>query len=770
MMDNKKQKGTLLRLFQSDMFSAWMALQYLYNNRNDTGTCYYLCKRLGKLSPASLFALLPQLVHLAVVSPTSIAPVEFLICAVCTPQNGHNAAHVLWWLESYLREVPKQLIPRVNRLISQVQTACFGVQTVEKRKRRHSLVITVPDIDDLPAVQGTILGLALGLLSFSVPEASQLLPLALMESKTVNCADILASWTGNDNNTKQMYCKTPFPSLEQLHSGNGFVMTDSGLDKQRPTLLYSNEQRFISSLIQVAKRIAIVPGKESRQRALHAELDLIDHNLPAEVCVSLWCNDDTLGHCRVCRIPATEGTILNSAERVPFLVFIEVVRNVALLELEIVKKKSSKLPEIQEEPIIEQPIPNHDHQLSTDQLNPDTIGEQMRLAAIMLAQLNRQAGEATANHKHIDDIRGKLLKEIERLGMASDYDLVLPVIDSTSSNSDITISTISSTISSTSTDKDKDKVVIRDDPSAQVFTESFQVKSARIRASSPFGHLASWSLVSAVVKAGVDMRQELFACQLIHTIQQIWHEEGLLDSLWTSTHHNVVVAGPEGGLLETIPDCVSVHSIKKASLSSGHCCTLKQYYTSRFGSPSSDSFKAALLNFVHSLAAYSLICYCLHIKDRHNGNILVNTLTGHLVHIDFGFMLTNAPGGSAYVGGFESAPFKLTVDYLELLGNTQIAPEFVLFRSLFMSGLLAIRKHNERLVLLLESTLRHFSGLPCFNGVSAETVVGMFKGRLFLGSTDRVLEQSVDRLISSASNNMFTRLYDSFQYYSNGIL
>jgi Phosphatidylinositol 3- and 4-kinase len=54
------------------------------------------------------------------------------------------------------------------------------------------------------------------------------------------------------------------------------------------------------------------------------------------------------------------------------------------------------------------------------------------------------------------------------------------------------------------------------------------------------------------------------------------------------------------------------------------------------------------------------------IKDRHNGNILVDE-EGHLVHIDFGFMLSNSPGGV----NFESAPFKLTRELLQARDNSQ---------------------------------------------------------------------------------------------------
>lgn len=51
----------------------------------------------------------------------------------------------------------------------------------------------------------------------------------------------------------------------------------------------------------------------------------------------------------------------------------------------------------------------------------------------------------------------------------------------------------------------------------------------------------------------------------------------------------------------------------------------------------------------------------LQVKDRHNGNLLIDE-EGHIIHIDFGFILSNSPGGV----NFESAPFKLTRELLEV--------------------------------------------------------------------------------------------------------
>lgn len=51
---------------------------------------------------------------------------------------------------------------------------------------------------------------------------------------------------------------------------------------------------------------------------------------------------------------------------------------------------------------------------------------------------------------------------------------------------------------------------------------------------------------------------------------------------------------------------------------------------------------------------------------------------GHIIHIDFGFMLSNAPGKGIQ---FEKAPFKLTNEFVDVIGGVN-SPNFSKFRKL----------------------------------------------------------------------------------------
>ena len=148
--------------------------------------------------------------------------------------------------------------------------------------------------------------------------------------------------------------------------------------------------------------------------------------------------------------------------------------------------------------------------------------------------------------------------------------------------------------------------------------------------------------------------------QLINQINQIFRLKEL--PLWLKVYE-IIATGEGCGLVEMINDAMSIDAIKQ-KLPKGRQ-SLKDYFSINFGPEKGKLYKKAIAAFSSSLAAYSLVCYILQIKDRHNGNIMIDS-EGHIMHIDYGFILSIAPGKGLK---FEKAPFKFKSEYLDLLGG-----------------------------------------------------------------------------------------------------
>ncbi|TFK42568.1 kinase-like domain-containing protein [Crucibulum laeve] len=456
-----------------------------------------------------------------------------------------------------------------------------------------------------------------------------------------------------------------------------------------------------------------------------------------------------------------------------------------------------KSPPLPLPPLLPPPVPNNGPESIQDHsriLSLDEYSERMRTAAIMLAQLNanlvreavvpvggtpqtpsvQRAGAGgqvehsqavhtrmRLQHAEAAAIRDRIMKEM----LSLEEERMERMKESRESENIMRIGDLSGSMKSAEDEGIIRRELNKVDPSAVVFSESWAAKKSRIRHASPYGHLANWDCVSVIVKTGGDLRQEQLAVQLIREFQAIWAEEN--SACWVR-YFRILITGGTSGLVETITDAVSIHSIKKAEYAKrlaegrlGHV-TLFDHFKATYGDPSSAKFVRAQRNFAKSLAGYSIVTYLLQVKDRHNGNILLDR-DGHLIHIDFGFILSNTPGNI----GFEAAPFKLPAEYIEILGGINSAP-FLEFRRLFREGFEAARKHCDRIITLVE-LMQKDSALPCF-AASGDQTANQLRDRFQPTLTHSLVGDYVDRLIDSSLGSHWTRLYDSYQYYSQSIL
>lgn len=233
-----------------------------------------------------------------------------------------------------------------------------------------------------------------------------------------------------------------------------------------------------------------------------------------------------------------------------------------------------------------------------------------------------------------------------------------------------------------------------------VFPERWSEKEDRV-----LGTERTSDLVPIIVKACDDLRQEQFASQLIAQAAVILEAERV--PVWLRPY-DVVAVGADAGVIEAIPDTVSLDALRR---NDSNFVDLLDFFERYFGR---SRLAAARHAFVHSLAPACILSYLLQLKDRHNGNILIDS-KGHIIHIDFGYMLASSPGGNL---GFEDAPFKITNDFLAVIGHDYIHR----FRELCIRTFLALRRQRHRLILLAEMTVHGCEHLPCFDGRPREAI------------------------------------------------
>nr|ACS29265.1 pik1 [Clavispora lusitaniae] len=578
---------------------------------------------------------------------------------------------------------------------------------------------------------------------------------------------------------------------------------------------FKKETEFMMVLQNISLRLSLVP-KEARLTSLRAELSIINNmHLPSQIDIPQLLPSSSMPnrkYHRILKLNVNEACVLNSAERVPYLLLIEYLNEDMDFDPSTEQNKSVLMNQASKSFTTPLGSPNVNMLGSPSSVTIDASEEadlgdisvvalsnqqthfsnqlQARIVKGLKSNADLENSEAdtrdeeelkvphvTGGNSHKDlstqiRIAAVMLKQLEKAGRANTEQseaIKARIVKSMKAlqNEFETIDYEQIKELSAHTGNDGQDAGERKLENDFKIGEDWATKRARIRKTSPYGHLPHWDLCSVIVKNGDDLQQEAFACQLISVISNIWKSSGV--GVWTK-NMKIVVTSSNSGLVETINNALSVHSIKKTmteisiqngSNPRGTVASIKDYFLKVYGNETSPKFKKAQENFARSLAAYSIICYVLQIKDRHNGNIMLDN-EGHIMHIDFGFILSNSPGSV----GFEAAPFKLSLEYVDVLGGVD-SVYFRLFTQLCQQAFLALRESCDTLINLVD-IMQKDSSLPCFKSGTQTKV--LLKQRLQLDLSDEECNNFVESvLIGKSMGSMYTRLYDQFQLLTQGI-
>ena len=267
-----------------------------------------------------------------------------------------------------------------------------------------------------------------------------------------------------------------------------------------------------------------------------------------------------------------------------------------------------------------------------------------------------------------------------------------------------------------------------------------------------------------ITKSHDDLRQEVFTMQLLTFLRDVW--EGAELNLYLRPFQ-ILATSNSSGLVEFISRAKSFDSLKKEAFEKHQRdVSLLEGFQETF----LDDLDQAQKNFVESLAGYSVACYLFGIKNRHNGNIMMDS-SGRVVHVDFSFVLGMAPGKNKVANlnlSLEGAAFKLTNEMVEAFGGVD-SENYKYFESLCVEGLLVARAHLDTIITLVE-IMGYNSSLACFNQPGGtKAVIKELKNRFFQGMTTEETEKQWKKKISSALGHKGTMMYETYQKGANNI-
>lgn len=352
-----------------------------------------------------------------------------------------------------------------------------------------------------------------------------------------------------------------------------------------------------------------VPSKEVKSQLLISELSKLNINLPARVWMPIYRKPHL-----ILRVPPQAAVLLNSKDKAPYLIYIEVTEceNIERSPIPVKQGYNSSVNSLNGS---NSNIENNEAPNSGNTLHIRQTKSEENLIDYASKQSDQLSEQSKTDSAEDDEILLQQLNTFCLYRMRNQTGDTISQFSQDSSASADGIFIAAGEIrrrlndSLSSTKSNHFARFCPEDPSAAALKEPWNLKVSRIRDSSPYGHLQSWRLIAAIVKCGDDLRQEMLAYQVLETLQKIWKQEHV--PLWLKPYC-ILVTSSDSGIIEPILNSISLHQIKK------HCkMSLLEYFLREFGgSETSELFLTARKNFVQSCAAYCIVSYLIQVKDR----------------------------------------------------------------------------------------------------------------------------------------------------------
>lgn len=530
---------------------------------------------------------------------------------------------------------------------------------------------------------------------------------------------------------KECYGEASFPYPLPTMSSNASQKSRSYALRKKRAIAYAVERKFLTDITDICERLRFI---DRPLRMGFMKRDIKKLQIPPFAYIPLMDSTDTFSYCL--RAIPSKAYAFRTKARCPVLMYFETEEHPR--GTDVATFFNSEVHEYDDSEILS----NVRDVARTE----DTAGSDEDDDSVASTVAAEQ--EAPSRFKMDLDPTGLWREDGSSAARLSDVQLVQEVV-------------ISPTLA---LESEEEKQAYRKQSSSH-YSASAELK---LRQNSPYSHLETWGVEGFIAKSNDDLRQEMFVMQLIAYFRNIFLQES--DKLWLKSYH-VLSITQRTGLIQLIKRSQSLDSVKKEESWPGN---LRSLFIQRYGTAAdkdptlkpgyeSPDLKTAIHAFVSSMAAYSIVSYLIGIKDRHNGNVMLDE-DGHVIHIDFGFVFGLAPGKAA---SMETCPFKLTTEMVDAMGGDG-SPHFDLYKKLCGDAYTIAIGHADALCDLVDM-MAYRSEFPCF--MYNRKAAKQFRHRMtrHQGKKKPEIDRFIDALVNQSYGHTGTGLYDDFQVLTNGI-
>lgn len=243
-----------------------------------------------------------------------------------------------------------------------------------------------------------------------------------------------------------------------------------------------------------------------------------------------------------------------------------------------------------------------------------------------------------------------------------------------------------------------------------------------------------------IFKSGDDLRQDQVIVQMIIFLDQMLKKVNLDLKL---TPYRVLATSSNDGFVEFVPNCYTLNHIL-----SQYENDIRKFFGTYWSKPS--DLQTVIDTFIKSSAGYSVITYILGIGDRHLDNLLLDK-TGHLFHIDFGYIFGRDP---------KPFPAKMRVvkEMIVAMGGFD-SNGYAQFLSYSCQAFNIFRKNANLILNLLN--LMSDSGIEDFQGDVQKTLFKV-QEKFRLDLSDEDAEKYLVQIINESVSAFFPQVLEQF--------